>query len=420
MNKVKNYGSIFLLLLLVTVLVLQFTGINAVFANAIEINTPKTILQEGENIIKTLSKKTLSQDMLKRMDKLSDNQTLPVCIWRRGIETEDLEKGVAEKGFGIKARDSMFADAKSLTQKNIIDAVDAINQKRDQYKYVRLNIIEKFAADNNRAFIEKYSLNDNKVYYKGKYTSTLITELSKTQIYTLMADEEVFDITYFEDLICQPDTWAAVDQIRAAKGTASLPGLKHTSQGSLTGAGVKIGIIEAGGGRYDPENRQLVTMHTSGKLSFVPVPGVNAVIDFHPTMVTAIICGEKKSELFRPYVEGVATGATVYQSATVTATDCLTAFTQFAALGVDVINYSAGATTDAYGWFDKEIDNLIYQTKIVFVKSAGNRGAEEGNITSPGKAYNAITVGSVDTKNGSYTKLNPPYNVSSTSSYKAD
>ncbi len=84
---------------------------------------------------------------------------------------------------------------------------------------------------------------------------------------------------------------------------------------------------------------------------------------------------------------------------------------------MDVINYSAGSATDSYSWFDKEIDNLIYQTKIVFVKSAGNRGATDGNVTSPGKAYNAITVGSVESKSDYYSKINPPYNVSPTSSY---
>ncbi len=113
MNKVKNFGSMFLLLLLVTVLVLQLTGVGAVFANSTENSVSKAMMQKGEIVTKTLGEKTLSQDMLNRMEKLSNEETLPVAVWRKGIEQDDLERNVAQTGFGIKSCSSMFANAKA-------------------------------------------------------------------------------------------------------------------------------------------------------------------------------------------------------------------------------------------------------------------------------------------------------------------
>jgi len=227
-------------------------------------------------------------------------------------------------------------------------------------------------------------------------------------------DDEVRDISYFMEYVDENDTWIAVDQIHAGVGTSSDPGLKHSSQGGYTGSGVKIGIIEAGSGVYDTDNPQLKSLHNSGQLSQVAVSGVIATTSDHATLVTTIVCGEAKSAWFRPDTEGIATDATVYQSPIRTSTHTYTAFQQFADLNVDVINYSAGSATSTYTSYDREIDNLIYTTKIVFIKSAGNTS---GNISSPGKAYNAITVGNAKTKSAMFTGLNPPYDMSASSSH---
>ena len=45
---------------------------------------------------------------------------------------------------------------------------------------------------------------------------------------------------------------------------------------------------------------------------------------------------------------------------------------------------------------DRGWDNIVYDWNIPFVKSAGNRGEQEGAVTSPGKGYNSITVGNYD------------------------
>ena len=50
---------------------------------------------------------------------------------------------------------------------------------------------------------------------------------------------------------------------------------------------------------------------------------------------------------------------------------------------------------------DAMMDNYVYNTRIVAVVAAGNSG-NNFNVTSPGKALNAITVGAVDPTNDNY------------------
>jgi len=55
-----------------------------------------------------------------------------------------------------------------------------------------------------------------------------------------------------------------------------------------------------------------------------------------------------------------------------------------------------------YGPDDAALDQYIYLNRVIMFKSAGNQGLGSGNVTSPGKALNAITVGAVEPETGKY------------------
>ena len=82
-----------------------------------------------------------------------------------------------------------------------------------------------------------------------------------------------------------------------------------------------------------------------------------------------------------------------------------------------MINMSAGANTGGtYNIRDKWVDHIALNHDVHFVKSAGNLGnATQKYITSPGMAYNAITVGAYDTNDSIY---NSDHTLSSFSSYQ--
>ena len=64
----------------------------------------------------------------------------------------------------------------------------------------------------------------------------------------------------------------------------------------------------------------------------------------------------------------------------------------------DIVNFSGGFSEEGYLYYqDAVIDYQVSVHFITFIKSAGNRGTSDKKITSPGYAYNAITVGGVTT-----------------------
>lgn len=66
----------------------------------------------------------------------------------------------------------------------------------------------------------------------------------------------------------------------------------------------------------------------------------------------------------------------------------------------DIVNYSGGGSEEGYiDHRDAVIDYQVSVHFITFIKSSGNRGTGDKKITSPGYAYNAITVGGVTTNN---------------------
>ncbi len=69
---------------------------------------------------------------------------------------------------------------------------------------------------------------------------------------------------------------------------------------------------------------------------------------------------------------------------------------------VRVVTMSMGYTSDVtkYSIQDMEWDNFAYDfSNVLLFKSAGNRGADDGWVTAPGKAFNAVTVGSYNHRN---------------------
>ena len=356
----------------------------------------------------------IDSTLMVRFDKLEENERIPVYIWRKSISQDDVYKKLFELGFD----DDVFRD-EDLFQKEIVSQLPPFGQEeivsaiRDEYRISRLKVIREVTDNEKNAFLTKNNLNIENVLYFSHYTSTLIVEMTKMDVKSILQDESILAITEYKPIFPENEIFISLNQINAGYGTLQNPGLKNNSQGGYDGTGVTIGIIEADNGRFDPTAPQLAPLVISGQLEFVPVDGVTESITPHATFVTNIICGTQVVLNGLTY-EGIATGAQVFQSATANNLHVYDAFNQFADLGVQVINYSAGYASTEYINFDQEIDNLIYNTKILFVKSSGNTG---GNVTSPGKAFNAVTVGNVNTKSSQTSAFNPPYNMASSSSY---
>jgi len=397
--KGKTFIRKILLLLTITILSFSFSTVFAQSSNDL-------LLKAG-------------RELYQKIESLDNNEKIDIYIWKTSISQEEYKEELLRLGF-----DEDIYGNEDLFQTEIVSKLQEINKNnrireiRKEYKIARLQAIKNVTVETNTQFLKDYNIEMDNVIYFSNYTSTLIIRIIKSNLLDIISDERILGISLYEEDIQKNEVFISIDQVNAGYGTTQNPGLKSISQGGYDGSGVTIGIIEAESGRFDPDAPQLRDMVLSGQLEFIAIAGVTESISNHATFITNIIAGQEYTYSGTTF-GGIATGSQIYQSAIVDSDDVFTAFSQFADMGVDVINYSGGSTAFSgdYSAYDQEIDNLIYTTKIIFVNASGNNG---GNVISPGKGYNVITVGSVDTKYTYTSPENTPYDVSAFSNFSVN
>lgn len=284
----------------------------------------------------------------------------------------------------------------SLISKAILNDVN-------EYLQVKRQFIKEAYLDNNNKFINKYA--NKKIIYKASYAPVVILEATKTDILKMQKDNSVEQISYYEEIIDQPEMDTVISNSNIGVSTL------HNS--GYTGSGVKIGIVESASGRYDPSEYMLSGV---SNLQYVNNAGVTGNISSHATNVTTIIKGKRVIVNGKNY-SGIVPDADVYQTSANHQSQLATAVDYFIDNGINIVNRSAGGDTGAsYSDYDRLFDKIIHESNIIFIKSAGNTSSGT-YVTSPGKAYNVITVGNVQTKSGNYTEYSAPYNMAPGSLY---
>jgi hypothetical protein len=151
------------------------------------------------------------------------------------------------------------------------------------------------------------------------------------------------------------------------------------------GSGVTIAILE--NGNVDPDNHFL---HLS-TINRVAGDGVQG----HTTRVAS--CAASFADTLR----GMAPGATILSAGENGQQDDVVEALRWAVVTqtAHIVNYSGGFDTgNDVAWLDRAFDYWSRARFRLVVKSAGNTG---NSITSPGKAWNVLTVGAADDNNTS-------------------
>ena len=150
---------------------------------------------------------------------------------------------------------------------------------------------------------------------------------------------------------------------------------------SKTGSGVVVGLLEKGIVDLDHPNLQ-------NSLIEIRPNALNALKSKeHATHMALIICGDN----------GIAPDALVLSAGIFGVT--ITAEMEWLLdNGVDIINMSFGYiySLGTYNSLSAYVDYIIAQNYVIVVAASGNYGDGNGKICNPGLAYNAITVGSVN------------------------
>ncbi|NOS88458.1 MAG: S8 family peptidase [Methylococcaceae bacterium] len=160
----------------------------------------------------------------------------------------------------------------------------------------------------------------------------------------------------------------------------------------ITGTGVSVAVVESDAIFFDHPNLQDGTLTNSL---------INSPVGDHATHVAGIIASTHNTN------RGIAFGVPALISAnasTGSLADGINATSSAITLGARILNYSIGANSAGNpantlnGW-DYLIDYITDNFRLLSVVAAGNTnlcGNSVSFVTSPGKAYSAITVGNYD------------------------
>jgi len=223
-----------------------------------------------------------------------------------------------------------------------------------------------------------------------KYAPVVYANLTPNTIRQVGGWAEVLQV--YEDQINQPE-------LEVARPTI---GANTVHSRGITGSGVRVAQIEVGG-RIATSNPYLagVTQDTTY---------VCGAPSGHSTGVAGIIRST------HPTVRGIAPGVSLWAggSCNGSSSELQNRSTAAADWGARALNLSWGSDTNLIpGADDRFYDNMVINQYRTVVKSAGNRGGGDNDVTSPGLAYNVITVGNFDDRNTTNWSDDVMYSTSS-------
>ncbi|MBR5459984.1 MAG: S8/S53 family peptidase [Clostridia bacterium] len=244
-----------------------------------------------------------------------------------------------------------------------------------------------------------------RIEHISAYSETAIIRASEEVLEKICADDRCLEIHPFCNRRLENLSEEILSQMDAN-------GVTMSNQGSL------VGMISAEREIFSLLSPQLEPYADRIQvLPYSPPP----TVALHPSVVLSTLIGAEITVNGRRY-RGIAEGTPTLFSTSETSIDLLNAVEDMLDGGVKIINFSAGVLNpEGYSELDRLLDRLIRESNLLFVTASGNRRV----VSSPGIAYNVLTVGNLRTKRDAYTLLPPPWstyciNAVNCSGYLAD
>ena len=308
--------------------------------------------------------------------KAKDDECIPVEIWLDDIDhtsiTLQAEKrtGIAKSELDVNKPLALPITKQKSTyidKENIRIAREVEREKTDRFIIEKRTLSKSSYKDKISSFINAAGLSKY-VTWTSTYSPSFLANLNKKQISALQKNSLVCSISYYKPQEYTPESNVSLG---TARGNYTRDTLGYT------GSGVKIGMYDSGSvsASLNPElsGRRIINL-------------VSSAASEHASKVASFIVGKNW---------GYAPDATLY---------CMggpglmmrSSVETFLDQGVSVINMSmGGGECTTYDSDSNWLDHVSYQHQVSVVKSAGNDGNDR-YITSPGAAYNIITVGAID------------------------
>ncbi|MBQ7088066.1 MAG: S8 family peptidase [Clostridia bacterium] len=320
---------------------------------------------------------TIDEELQIILKDVSIDKRTPVDIWLYETSTvEEREQKIFSK-IGLNQA-LITADTKASLSSERID--EYIMTERALYAEERNRQYEsiRFEYSNVQGLQEKRQA-DTRLFY-SQYAPMISAELTSAEIKTLACDKRVAAIYYSPDVVIKDEADVSFPSIGADYVRDTL---------HYTGTNVKIGMIESNVPDINEPYLNPNKIHCEDNL------GEIVGSHHHANMTAAIMVGNGNT------YKGIVPDAELY--ATCFDPDSTTDWRQrvewLLSQGVHIINMSAGIPISKDGQYtvqDRWVDHIAHDHYVHFVKSSGNNTQK---ITTPGLAYNIITVGAIDDKN---------------------
>lgn len=404
----------------------------------------------------------ISTEVQQAMSVSSGNDLIPVFLFKQDYDRQEMKaKVLAEKGYDVAVYETperFEAEIQTRIAQEMIDKVGVQEASRkvlpqsqltasgahttaagepllvqgvslidraviyeiQNYVAAKRSIIRELCSEINNQFLEQKVPLNRKIFYNSKYSTTIALEATKSEIERYAKDPLVESIELYEDKPLESYMNIAPNQI----GADSSSGTKSNSYNSgsgYTGYGINVGMIEANGGHPNSGSPQLSSRNSSGYIRNCGTLDGASVTTDHATMVASVLMGQAVTVNGITY-EGIAPHITLYHIGVYSSTQLLNAIQYFYTYNINLVNCSAGVSGNSiYTSLDQEIDKILSEGNMTFVQAAGNKQQPDGtwdlSVSSPGKAYNVITVANAVTKSSQTVASVTPYAINSSSGY---
>ena len=299
--------------------------------------------------------------------KLTSDSSVQVAIWfKDSVDT------LSVKETSMNKADITFEKQNALINKNL-DSTDIDNISNE--------CLDKYISEKNKSFASLYEkqnieyakkhLTGEKIIYLSFFTPMIIVELPSKNITSLVKSGDVEYIDVY-DVSEAKDDW-----------TYSIPLVQspYVNDLSYTGKNVKIGQVESG----VPHNTAVNVYDRFGS-------NFTSHADYVAETIYRVA---PDAQVYSASHLASYPASNYYSNTTgpIAAAEWL-----IRTHNVNIINFSCGfGAFNQYDSLCRWADHIAVVHDVHVVKSAGNEG--DDGVTSPGMAYNVITVGNINEKN---------------------
>lgn len=403
---------------------------------------------QAEDILKPAEK--ITAELSDKIDKNKSNnrdERMPVYIWYEDIDFDQVDI-LTKKKTGLSPEDcEVIKDFPATATLNGLkngeaqaelemhkylertkEARKIEKDRTDTYKKGRKEIATQKYKEKSGNVKKQLSVNDNNIVFSSQYAPMIIANMTAKEVEKASKLSVVEEIGYYEEPQKENPS-VDIDEGVGAKETMGLP--KIYEKFGLSGKNVNVGLIEFNiPGPVNSEQLEfnLDDITIAEKSNHIILPSITQDDKYHshPDNTCRIMAGiqtgiAKDIDIYATNFKFENIDALLSYDLDIIEINASYLYTDKDYTNPFDLNSTSKVSDDfAYRIYDKYVDHIISQHNITTVVAGGNNGTYEndwydenytddyGNhgkwapgstITSPGMAYNAITVGGYNNNN---------------------